>query len=160
MPNTGPEAASEVETVERVIPASPERIFDLLADPTRHPEIDGSGTVQKAKGPSERLRLGSSFGMSMRLGIPYSMVSTVIEFEENRRIAWQTKVPGLAGHFIGGRIWRYVLEPAAGGTRVQESWDISRDRQRLLFKVGPMAEQTRADMAATLDRIAEVVGAP
>lgn len=80
----------DVVTVERVIPAPPEAIFDLLADPTRHPEIDGSGTVQRAKTGSQRLALGSSFGMSMRMGVPYSMVSTVIEFEENRGIAWQT----------------------------------------------------------------------
>ena len=151
----------DVVTVERVIACQPSAVFELLADASKHPLIDGSGSVKEARtGTPQRLSLGTTFGMSMRKGLPYSMVSTVIEFEENRRIAWQTKVPGLAGHFIGGRIWRYVLEPAAGGTRVQESWDISRDRQRLLFKVGPMAEQTRADMAATLDRIAEVVGAP
>lgn len=151
----------DVVTVERVIACEPSAVFELLADASKHPLIDGSGSVKEARtGATQRLSLGATFGMSMRKGLPYSMVSTVIEFEENRRIAWQTKVPGLAGLFIGGRIWRYVLEPAAGGTRVQESWDISRDHQRLLFKVGPMAEQTRADMAATLDRIAEVVGAP
>jgi hypothetical protein len=32
--------------------------------------------------------------MSMRVGVAYSMVSTVIEFEDNRRIAWQTRPPG------------------------------------------------------------------
>lgn len=151
----------DVVTVERVIACEPSAVFELLADASKHPLIDGSGSVKEARtGAAQRLSLGTTFGMSMRKGLPYSMVSTVIEFEENHRIAWQTKVPGLAGRFIGGRIWRYVLEPAAGGTRVQESWDISRDHQRLLFKLGPMAEQTRADMAATLDRIAEVVGAP
>lgn len=151
----------DVVTVERVIACEPSAVFELLADASKHPLIDGSGSVKEAgSGTPQRLSLGTTFGMSMKKGLPYRMVSTVIEFEENRRIAWQTKVPGLAGHFIGGRIWRYVLEPAAGGTRVQESWDISRDHQRLLFKVGPMAEQTRADMAATLERIAEVVGAP
>ena len=35
----------------------------------------------------------STFGMSMKMGLPYSMTSEVIEFEENRRIAWQTKPP-------------------------------------------------------------------
>ena len=34
---------SDVESVERVIPAPPEKIFDLLADPAKHPLIDGSG---------------------------------------------------------------------------------------------------------------------
>ena len=69
-----------VVSVERVIPAPPERIFPLLADPAKHREIDGSGTVREAKNvPTEPLHLGSQFGMNMKLGIPYSMVNTVIE---------------------------------------------------------------------------------
>jgi hypothetical protein len=36
-------AESNVVTVERVIAAEPQAIFDLLADPRRHREIDGSG---------------------------------------------------------------------------------------------------------------------
>ena len=39
----------DVVTVERTIPVAPEAIFDLLADPDRHHDIDGSGTVVKAK---------------------------------------------------------------------------------------------------------------
>ena len=100
-----------VVTSERTIPAPPEAIFDLLADASRHPDIDGSGTVKKAKEESRRLGLGDRFGMSMHMGIGYSMVSTVIEFEENRRIAWQSTISGPLGRFIGGRIWRYELEP-------------------------------------------------
>ena len=30
------------------------------------------------------------------------------------------------GKVLGGPIWRYELEPVDGGTRVRESWDISR----------------------------------
>ena len=52
---------------------------------------------------SRRLGLGDTFGMSMHMGIGYSMVSTVIEFEENRRIAWQSRSPGRwAGSSAGG----------------------------------------------------------
>ena len=82
--------AKDVETVERVIPAPPEKIFELLADPKRHTDIDGSGSVKDPKGETERLKLGSKFGMHMKIGVPYSMESTVIEFEEGRKIAWQT----------------------------------------------------------------------
>ena len=64
---------TDIVSVERVIPAPPEKIFDLLADPARHREIDGSGTVRDAKAGSERLALGSKFGMAMKMGIPYSM---------------------------------------------------------------------------------------
>ena len=73
--------------------------------------------------------------MSMKLGIPYSMVSTVIEFEQDRRIAWQTRPPGhIPGKLAGGRIWRYELEPVEGGTRVRESWDISQEVVKVLVK--------------------------
>src|ERR1019366_457643 len=94
-----------VVSVERVIPAPPRAIFDLIADASRHPEIDGSGTVKGLKeGGPERLSLGARFGMSMRQGINYSMVSTVIEYEDDRRLAWQAAPPGLVGKFVGGRI--------------------------------------------------------
>src|SRR5688500_11116262 len=75
----GPAMAEDrdVVTVERTIPAPAEAIFALLRDPTRHREIDGSGTVRDAKGETEPLVLGSRFGMSMKMGLPYSMVSTV-----------------------------------------------------------------------------------
>jgi len=150
-----------VVSTERVIPAPPEAIFDLVADASRHPDIDGSGAVRQAKpGGPERLSLGATFGMSMHLGMKYSMVNTVIEFEENRRIAWQTRLQGLLGKYIGGRIWRYELEPTDGGTLVRESWDISEDHQRSFLKMGKMAETTRSNMEKTLERIEEVTSPP
>ncbi len=145
--------SSDVETVERIIPAPPEAIFALLTDARRHRDIDGSGTVQGVKGDPEPLTLGSTFGMSMRMGIPYSMVSTVIEYDENRRVAWQTHGPTAIGRYVGGRIWRYELEPVDGGTRVQESWDISQESFFTKPMVRRAAEETRKNMAATLERI-------
>jgi hypothetical protein len=150
----------DVVSVERVIPAGPAAIFALVADASRHPEIDGSGTVKQVRpGAPELLGLGSRFGMSMQQGIRYSMVSTVIEFEPNRRIAWQSRPGGVLGRFIAGRIWRYELEPVEGGTRVRESWDISQDHQRPLLRLGGLPEKTAANMARTLERIEEIVTA-
>lgn len=147
----------DVVSVERVIPAPPERIFEVLADPSRHQEIDGSGTVRAAKpGASHHLQLGDTFGMSMKMGLPYSMVSTVIEYEPNRRIAWQSRPPGPVGKVVGGRIWRYELEPAEGGTRVRESWDLTQDRQRALLR-RMYATKTRQNMERTLERLEQVV---
>jgi len=149
--------ADDVVTVERVIPSPPEPIFDLIADPVRHREIDGSGTVQGAKGGSQRLALGSTFGMSMKLGIPYSMVSTVVEFEENRRLAWQTRGPTTIGKHFGGRIWRYELAPVDGGTLVRESWDISHESAVTKPLVRRAVGETREAMTATLERIEQLV---
>jgi uncharacterized protein YndB with AHSA1/START domain len=145
----------DVVTTEKVIKAPPEAIFDLLADASRHPDIDGSGTVKQAKSDAPpRLSLGATFGMSMKLGIAYSMVNTVIEFEENRRIAWQARPPGFIGRVAAGRIWRYELDPVPEGTRVRESWDVSQDHQRRMLKLGGLPKKTEANMAATLERIA------
>ena len=147
----------DVVTVERVIPAPPEKIFDLIADPDRHADIDGSGSVQRAKGGSQRLALGSRFGMSMRIGLPYSMTSTVIEFEENRLLAWQTHGPGRIGARVGGRIWRYDLEPVEGGTRVRETWDITKESVLTRAIVRRDADSARKNMTATLERIEQLV---
>ena len=147
-----------VVSVERCIPAGPAAIFALVADAARHPEIDGSGTVRQAKsGTPTKLGMGATFGMSMKLGIGYSMVSTVIEYEEDRRIAWQSRPKGFAGKFSGGRIWRYELEPVEGGTLVRESWDISQDHQRSLLRHGPLAKQTALSMTRTLEKIEGIV---
>ena len=150
---------SDVVSVERVIAAPPETIFELLVDPNRHRDIDGSGSVRSAKGGSPRLALGSRFGMSMRMGLPYTMESTVIEFEENRRVAWQTTGPGRIGARVGGRIWRYELEPVDGGTLVRESWDISKESAMTKPVVRLGADKTRKNMAATLERIEQLVTA-
>ncbi len=151
----------DVITVERFIAAEPEAIFALLADPVHHPRIDGSGTVKEVKsGAAEHLALGSTFGMSMKMGVGYSMVNTVVEYDENRRIAWQARLSGPVGRLVGGRIWRYELQPANGGTRVRESWDISQDHQRVFLKLGKLPEQTRDNMDKTLRRIDEVLTAP
>ena len=149
--------ASNVETVERIIPAPASAIFDLLTDPRRHADIDGSGMVRETKaGTIERLSLGSKFAMSMKLGVRYSMVSEVVEFEDDRRIAWQSRPPSRFGaKFGGGRIWRYELEPVEGGTRVRESWDITHEKIKLFVR--PARKKTRKAMEKTLARIEELV---
>ena len=94
----------DVETVERTIPQPADAIFAFLANPRRHREIDGSGALRDAKEAPERVKLGDQFSMAMKLGIPYTMVSTIIEFEDNRRIAWQSRSPGWMG--MGGVLAR------------------------------------------------------
>ena len=147
----------DVVSVERVIPADAGAIFALLADPRRHCDIDGSGSVGEAKDLPDRLRLGSTFGMSMKMVVPYSMVNEVVEFEQDRRIAWQPRMRALAW-LSGGRVWRYELEPVDGGTRVTETWDISKEKSRAFIRSG--GKKARRDMEATLARIQEIVTTP
>lgn len=146
-------------SVQRLIPAPPERIFDLLVDPDGHARIDGGGSVQAARSGGRRLGVGDRFGMDMKLGVAYSTSNTVIELDENRRIAWQTLAQGALSGVLGGRVWRYELEPVDGGTMVTETWDISREARPSKPFVRRMEAQTRRNMAATLERIEEIVTA-
>ena len=135
-------------SVEREIAAPPEKIFDALADPSQHPVIDGSGTVKSTRGEEpSRLALGTKFGMSMRLGIPYGITNTVVEFDENRLIAWR--------HF-GGHRWRYELEPAGAGTRVRETYDWSTAilGTRLYIVATGWPKRAEQAMTRTLERLA------
>ena len=60
---------------------------------------------------------------------------------------------------MGGRIWRYELEPAEGGTKVRESWDISQESALSRGAVRRLAKTTESNMAKTLERIESVVTA-
>lgn len=146
-------------SVERLIAAPPDRIFALLADAAEHATFDGSDSVNHATQQSVPLTMGSKFGMAMRgrketLFLPYRTTNTVIEYEPDRRIAWQTY--GLGG-LIGGRIWRYELNPTDGGTLVRETWDVSQEKNKSMVVRGSMPQQTEDGMRATLERIATLL---
>jgi uncharacterized protein YndB with AHSA1/START domain len=151
--------SGDVETVERTIPAAPEAIFALLADPSRHHDIDGSGTVKDAKNAPERVKLGDKFGMAMKAGVPYSTHNVVIEFDDNRRIAWQHSTAGVVGSVVGqGATWRYELEPVDGGTKVHETWDFSAVRGiKPLLRLARWRNGTRAGMEKTLENIEKLL---
>jgi uncharacterized protein YndB with AHSA1/START domain len=149
-------------SVERAIKASPGKIFALLADAAKHASFDGSDSLNHATQESAPLSKGSKFGMAMRgrketLFIPYRTTNTVVEYEPDRRIAWQTTS---MGGLVGGRIWRYELSPAADGgegTLVRETWDVSQDKQKRMVTSGSMPKLTEDGMRATLERIAGLV---
>jgi uncharacterized protein YndB with AHSA1/START domain len=148
----------DIVSAERVIHASPEAIFALLADPSRHEEIDGSGAVHEPKQSAQPVKLGDQFRMSMKRGVTYSTTNTVVDFEANRRIAWHTCSPNLIGKVLGGPVWRYELEPVDGGTRVTESWDTSQTKLlKPLLRAGPARKDTRKSMTQTLDNIEKLL---
>jgi hypothetical protein len=135
----------------RVIAADPQQLFDIVADPAMHPVIDGSGSVRatRAGGPA-RLELGSTFSMDMKLGAPYKILNTVVEFEDGRLIAWR--------HF-NGHIWRYLFEPVEGGTKVTEQWDARPVWNKLALRLAGFPKRNRAGILGTLARLDEVVAA-
>ena len=132
-------------TASRVVPAAPEEIFALLADPARHVEIDGSGTLQRLIKGQGTMQLGSKFSIAMKAnGVPYRVTSKVVEYEENRLIAWC--------HFIKNR-WRFELEPVEGGTRVTESADYRDIRFPLLTMRLIKDDLIEDSIATTLDNL-------
>jgi len=146
-------------SVQRLIPAPAEEIFDLLADPSRHSELDGSGHVVESQEGSRRLQAGDTFGMSMKRGLfPYRTRNVVIVFEENRRISWQTLAPGPIAKLVTGRTWNYVLEPVDGGTLVTETWDVSTEAPLARASVRALlSDETRRNMTRSLERIEHLV---
>lgn len=140
-----------IVTRSRVISAPPEIIFDILTDPRMHPVIDGSGMVRgRIQGPA-RLRLGSKFGMRMRIlgRIPYAIRNVVVEYEQDRRIAWR--------HMFRHR-WRYELEPRDDGhtTFVKESFDYGPSVYPLVLEWLDVPEAHARNMERTLDNLARI----
>jgi hypothetical protein len=105
----------KIKAARIVVAATPATIFNILANPHRHIEIDGSQTIRSNISGPDRLSLGAKFGMAMRLGINYRIKNKVVEFKENELIAWR--------HFGQWR-WRYELKDLGNGsTEVTETFD-------------------------------------
>jgi hypothetical protein len=101
-------------SVEVAAPAA--ELFAIAADPRRHRELDGSGTVRdNIKMPAE-MAVGSKFSTHMKMyGVPYRITSTVTAFKPNELVEWR--------HPVGHR-WRWEFESLSPTlTRVTETFD-------------------------------------
>lgn len=138
--------SSDIVSATRTVAAPAPDIFDLLATPRRHSEIDGSGSVRGVqKRTPERLSAGAKFGMEMRIGLPYKILNEVVEFEEPTRIAWR--------HF-GGHVWRYLLDPVdEHHTRVTEQFDTTGSRAPAVMAVIGAKRRNAKAINATLERL-------
>jgi len=132
-----------------VINAPAKKIFDFISMPKNHSLIDGSGMViRKLSGP-EQLYLGAKFGMRMKLGIPYLIKNQVIEYQDNKSIAWQ--------HLLHN-VWRYELQAIdANTTLVIESWDGRNARSK--WWVSDAGQWVPVAMAKTLVKLKELMQA-
>lgn len=137
-----------------VVHADAATVFDVLVDPAQHPLFDGSDTVRGTISGPPRLYLGARFSMRMRWGAPYVITNTVVEYDEDRRVAWR--------HFAR-HVWRYELEAAGSDdrptTKVTETFDYNgAPAGRLYRPLGFVGNAERA-IPATLQRLKVLIEA-
>ena len=114
-----------------VVDATPAAVFAVLADPTEHIAIDGTGWLREALDPQPLTEQGQVFRVAMyHVGHPaknYEIANKVIVWEADRAIAWAPARARDDGELeFGGQTWRYDLEPVgAGQTRVTLTYDFS-----------------------------------
>jgi uncharacterized protein YndB with AHSA1/START domain len=139
---------SQVVTYERVVEATPERIFELIADPAEQPRWDGNDNLATAAEGQRVRAVGDVFVMTLTQG--QVRENHVVEFDEGRRIAWRPSEPGSPPP---GHLWRWELEPVDDArTTVRHTYDWSElsDPNRL--------EKARATspewLRASVDRLA------
>lgn len=148
---TGAVTSGRTISASAEVAAPPSAVFALLADPHRHHEFDGSGTVRGAVSGPHTLGLGDRFGMDMRKKLPYRITNVVSEYEPDRHIGW---------HHMARAVWRYELEPVVGGTRVTETFDWTRARFARGLEVMRVPQGNGRAIVATLARLQAIFGTP
>lgn len=108
-----------------IIDAPAAKVFALVANPKMHPLIDGSRMVQGEMVGPEKLVLGSIFWMKMHQGLPYVMKNKVVEFEQDKLIAWMPLVRN---------IWRYEFRALDENRTEVTEWMDGRTAPKLLMK--------------------------
>jgi hypothetical protein len=156
--------------VSRRISAPAHDIFRILADPTQHLELDGSGSLRGAVSTTMISGVGDVFVMKMyfaHLG-DYEMNNHVVEYEQDRRIGWEPEAgrghPAAAQDSSGqsrwGHRWSYQLTPdGPDATVVTEIYDCARvpEDERALMDNGNVWAES---MARTLERLNALCARP
>jgi hypothetical protein len=149
--------------VSRRIGAPAHVIFQLLADPVRHLELDGSGMLRGAATTAIVSGVGDVFAMKMYFGPlgDYEMNNHIVEYELNRRIGWEPApgrgYPGVSPETAyesrWGHRWTFELtSDGPGATIVTEIYDCSRAPEEARADMRDGAVWTDS-MARTLERL-------
>ena len=120
-------------------------MFAIVADPRRHRELDGSGTVRDNIRSPSPIRVGARFTTKMKMfGLPYRITSMVTELKPDRLIEWRHPF---------GHCWRWEFEPVSPTiTRVTETFDY-RDAPVKHYKATGFAKLNVSGIEATLQRL-------
>lgn len=131
---------------QTVVDAQPHEVFELLADPRRHGELDGSGTLRNTVSGPERLSEGARFSVNLRqFGVPYRITSTVIAFADGWLIEWRHPL---------GHTWRWELaETDTGGTEVTEIFDYAGTKHAKVLELVGVPAKNGTDITRTLENL-------
>lgn len=123
--------SDETLIASRTIDAPVDSVFALLADPSTHAAIDGTGWVRESKDGEHLAAAGQVFRVAMyHSNHPdghYEMANRVEVFDPPHALSWQ---PGQASPetgelSFGGWFWRYDLAasgPAATAVTLSYDW--------------------------------------
>jgi len=145
-------------TVSRTIDASTSQVFDVLTNPERHAELDGSGFVISDEKSDRITATGQVFRMNMsgpHMGGDYQTDNTVTGYDANHLVAWQTAP---ADTDPPGWEWVWQLEAqGSDATEVTLTYDWSKvTDQELLKKISfPLVDQGALEQS--LDNLAGAV---
>jgi uncharacterized protein YndB with AHSA1/START domain len=145
-------------TAERQIPASAKDIFQVLSNPARHAEVDGSGFIRSDDRTDRITANGQTFRMNMagdHMGGEYQTDNVVTGYVPDKLLAWKTAP---AGTQPPGWEWMWELDPdgpASTTVRLTYDWGKVTDKQ-ILSKVSfPLVSKEQLD--DSLAKLAEVV---
>ncbi len=145
------------DTVETVVAAPPERVYDLVADVTRTPDLSPEVVSVRWLGGATGPAVGARFeAVNVSTGgRRWKNRPVVTVADRGREFAFSRTEP-LAGTVV----WRYRFEPVDGGTRVVEGYEVERPVTRIgwlviekVFRAGNRREELRAGMRTTLERL-------
>ncbi|MBC3192288.1 SRPBCC family protein [Pseudonocardia sp. C8] len=121
----------ETMVVTRTVATTPEHVFAVLADPTRHAEVDGTGWVGDALDARRLTASGQTFRVAMyhpdHPDGNYEIENLVEVCDPPRTISWKPGYDDGTGTIrYGGWTWRYDLAPIGdGATAVTLTYDWS-----------------------------------
>jgi hypothetical protein len=122
-------------TVERSIPAPAKDLFDILSNPHRHTELDGSGFVKGLVHGDRLDHVGQKFTMNMsgdHMGGDYQTDNIVSAYDANKMIGWKTAP---AGTEPPGWEWLWQLKSeGSNATTVSITYDWSKVTDKELLK--------------------------
>lgn len=133
-------------TVQRTIDAPAKDVFEVLTNPERHAELDGSGFVRSDEKTDRIQAVGDVFTMNMsgdHMGGEYQTDNHVTAYDTNKMVGWKTAP---AGTEPPGWEWLWELEPqGSDSTIVTHTYDWSGvTDQALLDKVGFRSSRSRS----------------